>query len=245
MAESAVDNVRAVILAGGKGMRLRPLTTVLPKPLVPLGNKPILEVLMRRLGSFGLKDISICTGYLAEIIMAVCGDGAKYDARISYSGEEKPLGTAAPLARIPDLPETVIVMNGDLLTTLDFGKMIEFHKAQQADFTIGVYKRDVKIDFGVVQSDDDGLFTGFIEKPTYHYEVSMGVNVINREVIAGIDPDEYLDMPDLIQRVHDQGGKVALYREDCYWLDIGRMDDYATAQEEFAGMEDQFLGIKK
>ena len=235
-------DVRAIILAGGKGVRLRPLTSVLPKPLVPLGDRPILEILMRRLGAFGLRDITLCTGYLSELIMAVCGDGSRYGLDIRYTSEDEPLGTAAPLARVEDLTPTVLVMNGDLLTTLDFEKMIAYHRAQEADFTIGVYRRDVRIDFGVVQSDDEGRFAGFIEKPTYHYEVSMGVNVIERSVIEGIDRDEYLDMPDLIQRVHDAGGRVALYREDCYWLDIGRMDDYEKAQEAFADMEDALLG---
>ncbi len=237
-----MQDIRAIILAGGKGVRLRPLTSVLPKPLVPLGERPILEILMRRLGAFGLRDITLCTGYLSELIMAVCGDGSRYGLDIRYTTEDEPLGTAAPLARVEDLSDTVIVMNGDLLTTLDFSKMIEFHRARKADFTIGVHRRDVRIDFGVVQSDDKGRFAGFIEKPTYHYEVSMGVNVIERSVIEGIARDEYLDMPDLIQRVHDDGGHVALYREDCYWLDIGRMDDYEKAQEVFAEMEDQLLG---
>ncbi len=237
-----MQDIRAIILAGGKGVRLRPLTSVLPKPLVPLGDRPILEILMRRLGAFGLHDITLCTGYLSELIMAVCGDGSRYGLDIRYTSEDEPLGTAAPLARVEGLTQTVLVMNGDLLTTLDFERMIAYHRAQGADFTIGVYRRDVRIDFGVVQSDEEGRFAGFIEKPTYHYEVSMGVNVIERSVIEGIDRDEYLDMPDLIQRVHDGGGRVALYREDCYWLDIGRMDDYEKAQEVFAEMQDELLG---
>lgn len=243
--ETTERNVRAVVLAGGRGVRLRPLTSVLPKPLVPLGDKSMLEILLRRLKAFGFSDVTICTGYLAELIMAVCGDGSAYGLNISYSSEDQPLGTAAPLARIKDLSDVVIVMNGDLLTTLDFDKMIDFHIRSNADFTIGVYQRDVRIDFGVVLSDEEGCFAGFNEKPTYHYEVSMGVNVINKDVIESIDPNQYLDMPDLIKRIHDRGGKVALYREDCYWLDIGRMDDYETAQEVYESMKDQLLGVKR
>jgi len=236
--------IKAVILAGGKGTRLRPLTAVFPKPLVPLGNKPIIEILMRQLQSFGLTEISICTGYLAELIMAVCGDGSKFGLNITYSSEEAPLGTAAPLAGIEGLSDPFIVMNGDLLTTLDFGKMIDFHVAEKADITVGIYKRDVKIDFGVVESNEAGEFQGFKEKPTFHYEVSMGVNVISPSALKHVVPNEYLDMPDLVLKVHESGGKVALYREDCFWLDIGRMDDYALAQEQFSQEEGMFLGAK-
>jgi len=118
--EKSMDDVKGIILAGGKGVRLRPLTNVLPKPLVPLGEKPILEILLRRLASFGLHHVNLCTGYLSELIMAVCGDGSRYGLNISYSSENKPLGTAAPLARVADLTDTNLVMNGDLLTTLRF-----------------------------------------------------------------------------------------------------------------------------
>ena len=234
--------VKAVILAGGKGTRLRPLTVVLPKPLVPLDNRPILEILLRRLAHFGLTDISVCTGYLAELIMAVCGDGSKFGVNIQYSKEEEPLGTAGPLALIDSLSDPFIVMNGDLLTTLNFRKMLEFHDAQGADITIAVHRRDVKIDFGVVETDESLQFSGFREKPSYHFEVSMGVNVIGQAAKQYLKPGAYLDMPDLILKVHEAGGKVCCYREDCYWLDIGRMDDYALAQEQFSANQDMFLG---
>ncbi len=153
-AANGTRETRAVILAGGKGTRLRPLTAVFPKPLVPLGNKPIIEILLRQLQAVGLTRINICTGYLAELIMAVCGDGSKYGLEITYTSEESPLGTAAPLAEIQDLTDPFIVMNGDLLTTLNFGKMIDFHVAEQADITVGVFQREIKIDFGVVDSNE-------------------------------------------------------------------------------------------
>ncbi len=243
VAANGTRETKAVILAGGKGTRLRPLTAVFPKPLVPLGNKPIIEILLRQLQGTGLTDVNICTGYLAELIMAVCGDGSKYGLNITYSSEDAPLGTAAPLAEIEGLTDPFIVMNGDLLTTLDFGKMVDYHESEQADITVGVYKRDVRIDFGVVDSDVDGRFQGFREKPTFHYEVSMGVNVIGKGAMQHIKQGEYLDMPDLVLKVHESGGKVALYREDdCYWLDIGRMDDYALAQQQFEQQEGMFLG---
>lgn len=240
-----ISNVRAVILAGGKGTRLRPLTTVLPKPLVPLGNKPIIEVLMRRLSSLGISKITICTGYLSELIMAVCGNGEKYGLDIEYTKEDNPLGTAGPLALLKHLTDPFIVMNGDLLTTLNFKTMIEDHIEKKADMTIGVYKRDVRIDFGVVESNEKSEFTNFIEKPTYHYEVSMGVNVINKDMMKLIPNNAYFDMPDLVLKIHNEGGKVNCFRQDCYWLDIGRMDDYALAQEQYEKNEDMFLGGAK
>ena len=239
------EKVRAIILAGGKGTRLRPLTAIFPKPLVPLGNRSIIDVLLIRLANYGFKDVTLSTGYLAELIMAVCGDGSKYGLNISYSGEEAPLGTAAPIGLMNDLTDPVIVMNGDLLTTLDFTEMLAFHEKEKADVTIGCYKRDVNIDFGVIESNENNEFIGFKEKPTYHFEVSMGVNIISAEARKFIKLNEYLDMPDLILKVHENGGKVSCYREDCFWLDIGRMDDYGLAQEEFIKNEEMFLGVKK
>lgn len=235
-------DVRVVILAGGKGTRLKPLTVVFPKPLVPLGNRPVIEILLRRLSRFGLQDVTVCTGYLAELIMAVCGDGSQFGIRIEYLKETSPLGTAGPLGSLVSTAETFIVVNGDLLTTLDIGSMLRFHMEQQADATIGLHRRDVMIDFGVIESTPDGRFNGFSEKPTYHFEVSMGINIFNRGMLKYVKQGEHLDMPDLIMKVHQDGGKVACYREDCYWLDIGRMDDYALAQQQFEENETQFLG---
>ncbi len=235
--------IRAVLLAGGKGTRLRPLTAVFPKPLVPLGHKPIIEVLLAKLHNSGLKDITISTGYLAELVMALCGNGEKFNVNIDYIKEEEPLGTAGPIGLIEDLPETFVVMNGDLLTTLDFRKIISHHQEQDADITIGVHRREVKIDFGVVDTED-GLFKGFREKPTFNYDVSMGFNILSNRVLKYVKKNQYLDMPDLILKVHENGGKVSCYNEDCYWLDIGRMDDYAQAQVDFVENEREFLGEK-
>lgn len=236
-----MSEVRAVVMAGGRGTRLRPLTAVFPKPLVPLGDKPVIEILLHRLAASGIRDVTICTGYLAELIMAVCGNGSRFGLRITYVGEETPRGTAGALASVSDPTDPILVMNGDLLTTLDFEKIVASHRERHADITIGVFKRDVKIDFGVVESGADGDFTGFREKPTYHFEVSMGVNVIARSVLPRIVAGAYLDMPDLITNVHASGGRINCYREPCYWLDIGRMDDYALAQDYFEQNKALFL----
>lgn len=235
------EDIKAILLAGGRGVRLRPLTAVFPKPMVPLGHMPIIEILLTKIKNAGLKDVTVSTGYLAELIMALCGDGSKYDLDIDYVKEEEPLGTAGPLGLIDELPENFIVMNGDLLTTLNFGKMIDFHKENDADVTIATFKRDVKIDFGVVDRDG-AVFKGFKEKPTYHFDVSMGFNILSKRVLQHVKKNEYLDMPDLILKVHESGGKVCCYQEDCYWLDIGRMDDYAQAQIDFEENQELFLG---
>ena len=236
------EQTDVVILAGGKGTRLRPLTAVFPKPLVPLGDKPIIDILLTRLSALGFRNITLCTGYLQELVMAVVGDGSKYGLSVRYCHEETPLGTAGPLMNVSELSETFMIMNGDLLTTLDLTKMLQHHHDQQAIATIAVFKRDIKIDFGVIENDGDGTFLDYCEKPEYHYDVSMGVNILNRSVLEHMTDGEYMDMPDLILRVRDSGGKVRCYKEDCFWLDIGRMDDYAMAQEHFTENEQMFLG---
>jgi NDP-sugar pyrophosphorylase family protein len=234
--------VRAVVLAGGRGTRLRPLTTIFPKPLVPLGDKPVLEILLRRLAAHDVRQVTLSTGYLSELLMAVVGDGGKYGVQVSYCQEEQPLGTAGPLALIRnELTSPFLVMNGDLLTSLSFSKLLEHHHQTGADATVAVFRRDVKIDFGVIESSADGHFEGYREKPTYHFEVSMGVYAMNPSVLKHVPDGQHFDMPDLITRIHASGGRVACYREDCFWLDIGRMDDYATAQDQFEKNQGMFL----
>jgi len=241
MRNEDIRNVRVVILAGGKGTRLRPLTAVFPKPLVPLGNRAIIEILLQRLAQAGFVDVTISTGYLAELVRAVCSDGRRFGLKIDYVGEDIPLGTAGPLSLIRELTDPLIVMNGDLLTTLDISAMIRYHREQQADLTVGLFPREVKIDFGVVDSGPNGEFQGFREKPTFHFDVSMGVNVIGAGALKHVIAGQRLDMPDLVLKVHQTGGKVACFRQACRWLDIGRLDDYSLAQEEFEQDENAYL----
>jgi len=242
MTNHDMRNVRALILAGGKGTRLRPLTAVFPKPLVPLGNRAIIEILLQRLAQAGFVDVTISTGHLAELVRAVCSDGSRFGLKISYVGEDEPLGTAGPLSLLrEELTDPVIVMNGDLLTTLNIAAMIRYHREQHADLTVGVFPREEKIDFGVVDSGPDGEFQGFREKPTFHFDVSMGVNVIGAGALKHVIAGQRLDMPELVLKVHQTGGKVACFRQTCRWLDIGRLDDYALAQEEFERDENAYL----
>lgn len=238
----SIVGTRAVLMAGGLGTRLRPLTGVIPKPLVPLGNRSVIDILLTQLANHGLKNITISTGYLSELIQAVCGDGSRYGLSIDYCKEDEPLGTAGALSLVKSVTNPLIVMNGDLLTTLNYRRLIQFHIDNGADVTIGMYRRREKIDFGVIDLDADGCFRGFREKPMYEFNVSMGVNVLSKAALNLIEPRKHLDMPNLILKVHAAGGKVLCYQEDCYWLDIGRMDDFATAQEKFADNQDLFLG---
>lgn len=225
--------MHAVILAGGKGRRLTPYTTVLPKPLMPIGNMPILEVILRQLKTAGITQITIAVGYLAELLMAFFGNGERLGLEINYSLEERPLGTAGPLALIQGLNDTFIVMNGDVLTDLDYKDLIQYHKHQGGIATIATCKRTVKIDFGVIEVNENNFLTGYIEKPTFDYRVSMGIYVFEPEVLKYIPKNQYLDFPDLVQILLKNGKRVATYPFDGYWLDIGRHDDYKRAIEEF------------
>ncbi len=233
--------MRAFILAGGKGTRLRPLTLNFPKPLVPVGDMPILEVVVRQLAAAGFTRITISTGYLAELIEAYFSDGAKWGVSIDYVREVTPLSTAGPLRLVDDLPQHMLVMNGDVLTDVDYAALVHEHIESGASATVATKTRDAKIDFGVVEANDDGWLERWVEKPTYSFEVSMGVYVVSREAVALIDDNEALGMPDLLVRIVDGGGRVLCRRCDCYWLDIGRVDDYETAQADFAANRDRLV----
>jgi NDP-sugar pyrophosphorylase family protein len=233
--------MRAVILAGGKGTRLAPYTTVLPKPLMPIGEMPILEIVMRQLVNYGFDDLTLAVGYLGELLMAYCGDGSKFGAKLEYSREVQPLGTAGPIALIPNLNETFLVMNGDLLTTIDYSAMLKNHRERGVLATIACFQRDVKIDLGVIDVDADNWVLNYIEKPTYHYEVSMGIYIFEPAILNYIPLNRKLDLPDLMLNLLKEGQKVNVFKFDGYWLDIGRPDDYERAIDEFAKHRQEFI----
>jgi len=238
----AASGLRAVILAGGKGVRLHPFTINFPKPLVPLGDTPVIEVLMRRLLRTGIIDITLTLGHLAELMKAYFQHRRQLVKRIHlrFVEEEEPTGTAGSLSLISGLTDTFLVMNGDLLTNLDFNALVEFHRRQKALLTIATHTRAVKIDLGVLEFDRDHRVTGYREKPEHHYQVSTGVYVYEPAVLRHIRKGQYLDFPDLVLRLIKRGERVCAYPADCLWLDIGRPDDYARAQELFAGRKDAF-----
>jgi NDP-mannose synthase len=229
-----------VVLAGGTGTRLRPYTTVLPKPLMPVGDMPVLEILLRRLEASGLVRVNLAVGYLAELIEAYFGDGSRFGIELVYWREEEPLGTAGPIAGMGLAGDRVLVMNGDLFTTLDFVSLIDEHRASGAAATIAVLSREVPIDFGVVHLDGDTV-ASFEEKPVLSYNVSMGVYVFERRVVELIPSGGRYDFPDLLGRVLEHGWPVHAYRSGDFWLDIGRPEDYELAIERFAELRDDLL----
>ncbi len=236
-----MKDIRVVILAGGKGTRLRPYTTVFPKPLMPIGDMPILEVVLRQLEYFGFEKVTISVSHLADLIQAFFGDGSKLGLDISYCMEDKPLGTAGSISLVENLSDTFLVMNGDLLTTLDYGAMVNKHIKSNATATIGVFPREVKVDFGVLELGDKGELLAYKEKPKYEYLVSMGVNVFHKSVLGFIPPGEYLDIPTLMINLKKAGKSVMSFRSECEWLDIGRPDDYEQAIAMFEESKDKYL----
>lgn len=234
--------MQAIILAGGKGTRLKPYTASFPKPLVPIGDHPILEVIIKQLVKMGYKEVILSTGHLAQLIEAYFGDGSKFGLKIKYVREDKPLNTAGALKLIEGLEDHFLVLNGDILTNLDFQKLLQLHKEKKAQATIAVTRRQSKVDFGVVELDNNSYLKEYKEKPVTNYLVSMGAYVLSSSAVDLIKKDEPLGMPDLLLRIKEKGGKVYCHENDSYWLDIGRVDDYEKAQEEFLANRILFLG---
>jgi len=227
--------MKAVILAGGKGARLAPYTTIFPKPLVPIGEQPILEIIIRQLVRQGIRDVILSIGHLGELIEAYFQNGHRgiSGLNLSYVREPRALGTAGPLARIPGLNDTFLAMNGDVLTTLDYQALYAFHKKSGAALTIAMHRKDVQIDLGVLETNESHELVAYREKPCYSFDVSMGVYIYEPGVLRYIAKDEYLDFPDLVIRLLDCGEKVIGFRSEDFWCDIGRREDYELAQQEF------------
>lgn len=225
---------KAVILAGGRGTRLAPYTSILPKPLMPVGDRSILETVVEQLEGHGFTDITFCVGYLSHLIRAVFDTRELSDARITYVQEEHALGTAAPLRLVDGLDETFVMMNGDVLTTLDYGDLVDQHLAAGNILTVATRKRLIKIDYGVVHIDDDanagfGVISGWEEKPEIVSTVSMGIYVLEPAALAYIPEDGYFDLPDLVRTLMAAGEQVGVYRHEGLWFDIGRQEDYHEA----------------
>lgn len=224
--------MRAVILAGGKGTRLKPYTTVLPKPLLPVGDKPIVEILLGQLKRAGVKHVTMAVGHKADLFPTVLGNGHRWGLKLDYVRERRPLGTAAPLRNIPGLKKTFLVLNGDILTDLDMKVLRAFHRKAKSIATIATFRRRVPVDFGVLESDRDHLITTYVEKPTLSYRVSMGIYVFEPEALDYIPRRGHFDFPDLINRLLERGLPVASFPFKGHWLDIGRPDDFERAADE-------------
>ncbi|MCL4562623.1 MAG: sugar phosphate nucleotidyltransferase [Chloroflexi bacterium] len=235
--------MKAVVLAGGKGARLAPYTKILPKPLMPIGDIPILEILLRQMKRAGIDEVYLTVGHLAGLLKAFFQDGAQLDLKICYSYEDQPLGTAGPLSLLDGLDDTFMVTNGDVLTDLKFGDLIQSHRASGATATIAMYTRQVKVDLGVIQLDGkNNLINGYLEKPTYEFQVSMGIYVFEPKVLKYIPYNQYLDFPDLVLKMIEGKEKVMGYPYQGYWQDLGRQDDYEQAVQDFEVLRPKILG---
>jgi NDP-sugar pyrophosphorylase family protein len=240
--DHTVEGMKAIILAGGKGTRLAPYTTVFPKPLMPIDGMPILEVIIRQLAHFRIRDIVFTVSQQSEpLLSAYFGNGDRYGVDIRYSKEEEPLGTAGPLSVIPNLPETFLVMNGDILTTLNYQKLIRYHRQHRGMVTIAMSQKKVQLELGVMEFNHAHQLTRYVEKPTLSYSVSMGIYVFERKILRWIPSGRYLDFPELIQKLIKRKKSVVCYPSNDFWLDIGRHEDYEEAQKKFQEMRKKLL----
>jgi len=233
--------MKAVILAGGKGTRLAPYTNILPKPLMPIGEKPIMEILIHQIKRAGIHEVILTVGYLSQLIQSYFNDGSQLGVNLRYSYEREPLGTAGPLSLIEGLNNSFLVSNGDVLSDLDIKTFMEHHRRSGAAATIAMYNKTVKIDLGVIQLDGGQTVTGYTEKPTFHFPVSMGLYAFEPSVLDYIPRNEYLDFPDLVLKLIENGERVEGYRFDGYWRDLGNKDDYEQAVLDFENMREIFL----
>jgi NDP-sugar pyrophosphorylase family protein len=230
----SLEEIPIVILAGGRGTRLAPYTSVLPKPLMPVGDRSILEIVIGQLAECGAKNISFCVGYLAHLIRAVFDHQARPDVAITYVYEEAALGTAAPLRRVGGLDHTFIAMNGDVLSTLDYRDLLRHHRDRGNILTIAAHNRSITIDYGMLHLDVAERLEGFEEKPEIVSPVSMGIYVMEPEVLEYIPEGSSFDFPDLVQVLLKHQEPVGAYRYSGMWFDIGRADDYERAVAAWA-----------
>ena len=218
--------MKVFILAGGEGKRLRPLTYTLPKPLLPIGEKPVLEILIENLKKQGFEEIIISVGYKSWLIKSYFADGKRWGVNINYVDEDKKLGTAGPLKKIEKLlKDSIVVMNGDIVTDLDFSKMIDFHRSKQADMTVCTVDHVYKVPLGVIKSEGCNL-SAYDEKPEIRFSVNAGIYVVSPTVLSFLPKDEYFDMSQLICVLMKEKMKIVTYHSTQNWFDIGRMDDF-------------------
>lgn len=221
--------MQAVIMAGGFGKRLRPLTEDLPKPMLPVGDRPLMERTIEQLRSAGIRRVNVTTHYLPEKITEHFGDGAAFGVELNYVSEETPLGTAGALGLIAAPNEPLLVINGDVLTRVNFRAMLAYHREHHAEMTVGVREFIMQVPYGVVDAEA-GIVSAVREKPDVHFLVNAGIYLLEPSVYQFIEPGAPADMPDLIHRLLDAGRVVSSFPIHEYWLDIGRHDDYLRAQ---------------
>lgn len=235
--------MKTIILAGGRGTRLQPYTLVVPKPLVPVGGMPVIELIIKRLRRFGLDEFIITTGYLGDLIKAVCGEGTRWGVHIEYSDEIEPLGTIGPLNLIKDqLTETFIVVNGDTVTDIDLRQMMRFHYEHKALATIAATRRSEQIELGVLEVNSDGALVGFQEKPRHEYIASMGLYIFEPGILDLIPDSGVFGFDDLIHASLAAEAPVYVYSHSGFWLDIGIKADLERAQDEYELIRSAVIG---
>lgn len=237
--------MRAVVLIGGRGQRLAPYTTVLPKPLMPLGDEPILKLLVDRLRDCAITDLVFAGGHLASLVEAYFGDGSRFGVDIEYSVEPEPLGTAAPLRLVGDLGPSFLLLNGDLVTDLDFRRMVSWHRQSGALATVGLRRHELPSDYGVIETDESGRVTGYVEKPVQTRLVSMGVYVLDRATLDHLPPEGACDLPELLNRLVARDLPVMGFVHEGYWVDIGHPEEYRQAAEDFERHGPKLFGIDR
>jgi NDP-sugar pyrophosphorylase family protein len=230
-ATETMKSVKAVMLAGGKGTRLRPYTLVLPKPLMPVGDIPVIESLLKWLRRNGVRDVFITIGYLGHLIKALCGNGRQWDMNIAYSEEPEPMGTIGPLRLLIDkLKSTFLVLNGDLVTDLDLREFVKFHKRHGGILSVAVKKKSVKVDLGVLDSEA-GVVTRFREKPQIQFNASMGIYCMEPQILNHIPEGIYFGFDDLMHTLLAAGEPIHVFDHEGVWMDIGREEDFFEAQK--------------
>ncbi|MBN2442797.1 MAG: NTP transferase domain-containing protein [Spirochaetales bacterium] len=233
--------MQAIILAGGKGTRLYPYTVSIPKPLIPIGDSPIIEIVLKQLAGAGFTDVILALGYMADMLQAYIGDGSRYGLNVTYSIEDKPLGTIAPLKLMKGLRENFLVMNGDLLTDINYKALFEYHIKMNAKATVATYIKKTKLQLGVLENNEEKRIVSFREKPVLEHKVSMGIYIYNQSIIEYIPEDEYFGFDTLMYKMTDNNDRAFSYEFNGRWFDIGMHEDLVKASEEFLNNKNIYL----
>lgn len=235
--------MKAVVLAAGEGTRLRPYTKVLPKPLLPLGERPMLDIILRQLAFYGFTEITVTAHWLRDAVRLFLNmmQDELPNVKLTYVAQDKLMGTAGGISSLPNLDDTFLVMNADVLTTMNYADIVRYHKEKGAALTIGMYNKTTKISLGVLEADADNNLVGYREKPEISTPVSMGIYVYDPAVLPYVPPDDYLDLPTLAKRLMDDGKRVVVYPFNGHWIDIGKPDEFEEAQKQYESLKHEFL----
>jgi NDP-mannose synthase len=240
--------MQAIILAGGAGTRLRPYTLVFPKPMLPVGGMPIIATIVHQLAYYGFNDIVISLGYLGDYIRMyfMGGVNTPKGVTIRFSFEDQPLGTTGPLALVDKLDDDFLVINGDILSTIDYADFFHTHRDRHADLSVAVGIKEVKMSLGILDLDEKQRITGFREKPTFVFHDNMGIYVYSRSVMKWVERDKKLDVNVLVAKLVEEKKNVFGYisKEEYFWIDVGQHADYEKANEEFEKRRSAFLPSK-